>query len=515
MLLTTHYMEEAARLCDRVAIIDHGTDPGGGRPGGAGRFARRRARHRGRDRSARSRTAALARPARRRGGPTRRHDGPPHGARGPPRGAAAPRPARRRPASKRAASPPTTRPSRTSSSPSPDGPWKAARPRRVRDERRERRMSTWRARGPLSRRWSSSPWRDCASSCASPRRSSGSFSSRSCWRSPSVSPSATARPIRCRWGSRRVRSPRRGSRRSAAARRSRRRSSPRPEARARARHRRLALVVLGTEPPTYWFDPDPARQPHGPARGRSGARARRRPGRRLRRRRSLEMTERGARYIDFLVPGPPGHEPHGHRHVGDRLLARRSSAPASSSSSSSPRRCGAGSCSPRRSWRASSSWRSRWRFCSASRSSCSTSRCAARLAAVAVVCVLGALSFVGLGLLVAARPRTIEGVSGLMNFVMFPMWIFSGVFFSNERFPAALQPFIQALPLTALNDAPARRHARGRVARLAGARARDSRRLGPDRLRRRAQALPLELTAAPRIRDAVSRTRCAPRATAS
>ena len=75
------------------------------------------------------------------------------------------------------------------------------------------------------------------------------------------------------------------------------------------------------------------------------------------------------------------------------------------------------------------------------------------VAAVALVCVLGALSFVGLGLLVAARPRTIEGVSGLMNFVMFPMWIFSGVFFSNERFPAALQPFIQALPLTALNDA--------------------------------------------------------------
>ena len=65
------------------------------------------------------------------------------------------------------------------------------------------------------------------------------------------------------------------------------------------------------------------------------------------------------------------------------------------------------------------------------------------VAAVAVVCVLGALSFVGLGLLVAARPRTIEGVSGLMNFVMFPMWIFSGVFFSNERFPAALQPFIR------------------------------------------------------------------------
>ena len=40
-----------------------------------------------------------------------------------------------------------------------------------------------------------------------------------------------------------------------------------------------------------------------------------------------------------------------------------------------------------------------------------------------------------------------------MNIVMMPMWIFSGVFFSSERFPALLQPFIKLLPLTALNDA--------------------------------------------------------------
>jgi ABC-2 type transport system permease protein len=66
---------------------------------------------------------------------------------------------------------------------------------------------------------------------------------------------------------------------------------------------------------------------------------------------------------------------------------------------------------------------------------------------------LGALAFSGLGLLTAARPRTIEGVSGVMNLVMVPMWIFSGIFFSTERFPAAMQPFVQALPLTALNDA--------------------------------------------------------------
>ncbi len=55
-------------------------------------------------------------------------------------------------------------------------------------------------------------------------------------------------------------------------------------------------------------------------------------------------------------------------------------------------------------------------------------------------------------MLVAARPTTIEGVSGLMNFVMLPMWLLSGTFFSSARFPETLQPFIKALPLTALND---------------------------------------------------------------
>ena len=69
------------------------------------------------------------------------------------------------------------------------------------------------------------------------------------------------------------------------------------------------------------------------------------------------------------------------------------------------------------------------------------------------ISLVGALAFSGLGLLAAARPTTIEGVSGIMNLVMVPMWIFSGIFFSTERFPAAMQPFVQALPLTALNDA--------------------------------------------------------------
>jgi len=74
-------------------------------------------------------------------------------------------------------------------------------------------------------------------------------------------------------------------------------------------------------------------------------------------------------------------------------------------------------------------------------------------AAVAFITVLGALSFAGLGMLVASRARTIEAVSGLMNLVMLPMWILSGTFFSYARFPDALQPFVKALPLTALNDA--------------------------------------------------------------
>jgi ABC-2 type transport system permease protein len=69
------------------------------------------------------------------------------------------------------------------------------------------------------------------------------------------------------------------------------------------------------------------------------------------------------------------------------------------------------------------------------------------------ICVVSSLAFTSLGLLVSSRVQTMEGASGLMNLVMLPMWIFSGVFFSASRFPESLQPFIQALPLTAVVDA--------------------------------------------------------------
>ena len=75
------------------------------------------------------------------------------------------------------------------------------------------------------------------------------------------------------------------------------------------------------------------------------------------------------------------------------------------------------------------------------------------LLSVAAVAALGAIAFGGLGLLTASRAKTVEGVSGIMNVVMMPMWVASGVFFASSNFPEIAQPFIQALPLTALVDA--------------------------------------------------------------
>jgi ABC-type multidrug transport system permease subunit len=69
------------------------------------------------------------------------------------------------------------------------------------------------------------------------------------------------------------------------------------------------------------------------------------------------------------------------------------------------------------------------------------------------IALLGALCFGALGLLVASRAQKIETLSGLMNLIMMPMFVFSGIFFSSDRFPDWLQPAIHALPLTPLNDA--------------------------------------------------------------
>lgn len=79
-------------------------------------------------------------------------------------------------------------------------------------------------------------------------------------------------------------------------------------------------------------------------------------------------------------------------------------------------------------------------------------RCAGNYVELGLATLLGGAAFAGIGLLVASRAQTLETVSGLMNLVILPMWVFSGVFFSSERFPEVVQPIINLLPLTALNQ---------------------------------------------------------------
>ncbi|MDB4986566.1 MAG: multidrug efflux pump, inner rane subunit, partial [Myxococcaceae bacterium] len=73
------------------------------------------------------------------------------------------------------------------------------------------------------------------------------------------------------------------------------------------------------------------------------------------------------------------------------------------------------------------------------------------LLSVLTLSLLGSLAFTGLSLWVASRARGIEAVSGWSNVVILPMWLLSGVFFSYERFPEWLWPYLRGLPLTALN----------------------------------------------------------------
>jgi len=225
----------------------------------------------------------------------------------------------------------------------------------------------------------------------------------------------------------------------------------RESARRELRTGRVALVVLAGEPPTYWFDPtrpesrlarlevDAALQS---AAGRTDPISPR----------DLELTEKGSRYIDFLVPGLLGMNLMGTGMwaIGFFLVQQRSG-----------KLLKLFVAAPMRRWHLLAAQVTARLVFLALEIAVLVGFAVAVLdvplvggvVELAAVAAAGAMAFVGIGLLVAARPRTIEGVSGLMNFTMFPMWIFSGVFFSNERFPAVAQPFIQALPLTALNDA--------------------------------------------------------------
>ncbi|WP_437596344.1 ABC transporter permease [Sorangium sp. So ce590] len=226
---------------------------------------------------------------------------------------------------------------------------------------------------------------------------------------------------------------------------------PREQAQQELRAGKVALVVLATDPPTYWFDP--TRQESRIARLEVDEALQRAAGRAdAFRPAALEMTERGSRYIDFLVPGLLGMNlmSTGIWAIGFSIVQQRIG-----------KLLKLFVAAPMKRWQLLvAHLGARLVFLAIEVIALLLFAVlalgvpiAGSLAALALVIVVGALSFVGLGLLIAARPRTLEGVSGLTNLAMFPMWIFSGVFFSTERFPDAVQPFIQALPLTALNDA--------------------------------------------------------------
>jgi len=223
------------------------------------------------------------------------------------------------------------------------------------------------------------------------------------------------------------------------------------EARTALRRGRVDLVVVPDDPPVFWLDPTRpearlARRVVDDAVQRAAGRVDPvRPGTR-------EMRETGSRYIDFLLPGLLGMNLMGTGMwgIGFTIVNQRSRGILKRLLATPMRRSdyliaqilgrlvflvvevavlvGFG----------------RLAFGVPVRGS---------LASLATVSLAGAGAFAGLGLLIASRARTVEGLSGLANFVMLPMWVLSGIFFSTERFPQVMQPVIQILPLTALIDA--------------------------------------------------------------
>lgn len=70
-----------------------------------------------------------------------------------------------------------------------------------------------------------------------------------------------------------------------------------------------------------------------------------------------------------------------------------------------------------------------------------------------VIAALGAVSLISLGLLIASRVTSEELAGGLLNLLTWPMMLLSGVWFSMDGTPQALQWVAQALPLTHMLEA--------------------------------------------------------------
>lgn len=70
-----------------------------------------------------------------------------------------------------------------------------------------------------------------------------------------------------------------------------------------------------------------------------------------------------------------------------------------------------------------------------------------------IMLLAGVICFSGISLLVASRTQSTQVGNGLINAVLLPMTILSGIFFSYHNFPEWAQKIIQYLPLTVLADA--------------------------------------------------------------
>lgn len=221
-------------------------------------------------------------------------------------------------------------------------------------------------------------------------------------------------------------------------------------ARAALRSGRAAVVVIPGAPPVLRFDP--TRPESRLARAVAGDLLERAAGRRdVLAAREDTATEAGSRYVDFLIPGLLGMNimSTGLWGIGwviaelrqKRLLKRLAATPMR-----------------------------RWHFL-ASFAAVRVLFLAVEVpflvgfgvlvfgtpfrgsaAALALLTVLGAAAFAAVGLLIASRASNQQTVGGLINLVLLPMMVLSGVFFSAANFPDAMQPLVKALPLTALND---------------------------------------------------------------
>jgi ABC-2 type transport system permease protein len=74
------------------------------------------------------------------------------------------------------------------------------------------------------------------------------------------------------------------------------------------------------------------------------------------------------------------------------------------------------------------------------------------ISALLIMYLAGNIAFSGIAVFVSSHTSNTEVGNGLINFVVFPMMVLSGIFFSYQNFPEWSLPVIKYLPLTMLTD---------------------------------------------------------------